>query len=146
MSNKAQPKSSSFDASLLETGAADALSAVDKAGELAVQLVEAWIKAGNAAAVSEVAERGSGAARKTARRGLNVLKSRGIPIPERFSLTGFDRSPVRDLAARKVDTIHLSIRKLGIEAGRLLKERIIDRAAGPVRKLLQGEYVPGETV
>ncbi len=70
----------------------------------------------------------------------------GIPIPERFSLTGFDRSPVRDLAARKVDTIHLSIRKLGIEAGRLLKERIIDRAAGPVRKLLQGEYVPGETV
>lgn len=87
MSNKAQPKSSSFDASLLETGAADALSAVDKAGELAVQLVEAWIKAGNAAAVSEVAERGSGAARKTARRGLNVLKSRGIPIPERSRVT-----------------------------------------------------------
>lgn len=70
----------------------------------------------------------------------------GIPVPERFSLTGFDRSPVRELAARRVDTIHLSTKKLGIEAGRLLKARIIDRAAGPVRKLLQGEYVPGETV
>jgi len=33
--------------------------------------------------VQEVAERGTGKARKAARRGLNVLKSRGVPIPAR---------------------------------------------------------------
>jgi hypothetical protein len=47
------------------------------------RLVEAWVKAGNAGAVNEVAERGSGKARKAARRGLNVLKARGVAIPER---------------------------------------------------------------
>lgn len=48
-----------------------------------VALVAAWVDAGNAAAVQEIAERGDGQARKAARRGLNVLKSRGVVIPAR---------------------------------------------------------------
>jgi hypothetical protein len=70
-----------FDATLLEAGADGALQAATSAGERAAALVEQWIVRGNAAAVAEVAEHGSGSARKAARRGLNVLKSRGIQIP-----------------------------------------------------------------
>jgi len=72
-----------FDASLLGVPPDAALAAATKAGERAEALVEAWVKAGNAGAVNEVAERGSGKARKAARRGLNVLKARGVTIPDR---------------------------------------------------------------
>ncbi len=73
---------SDFDPKLLASGAADALSSLSQAGAKAPQLVEAWVKAGNAAAVAEAAERAEGAPRKAARRGLNVLKARGVAIPE----------------------------------------------------------------
>jgi hypothetical protein len=73
---------SDFDAKLLAAKASDALSSLAKAGAKAPALVEAWVKAGNAAAVAEAAERAEGAARKAARRGLNVLKARGVAIPE----------------------------------------------------------------
>lgn len=60
-----------------------AANAITKAGRRAEELVLAWVQAGNAAAVNEIAETGTGAARKAARRGLNVLKARGVAIPER---------------------------------------------------------------
>jgi len=72
-----------FDSNLLGVAPDGALAAATKAGERAEALVEAWVKAGNAGAVNEVAERGSGKARKAARRGLNVLKARGVAIPDR---------------------------------------------------------------
>lgn len=86
---------SSFDAKLLSSSAADALSSLGQAGAKAPELVEAWVKAGNAAAVAEAAERAEGAARKTARRGLNVLKARGIAIPEqaRVSAVSGEKAP-----------------------------------------------------
>jgi len=65
----------------LRADAAQALHSLDRAGPDAALLVEEWIKTGNAAAVQATAELGSGAARKTARRGLNVLKSRGVAVP-----------------------------------------------------------------
>jgi hypothetical protein len=65
----------------LSATADTALAALDRAGADAVALVEAWVKAGNAAAVNVAAERSNGPARKAARRGLNVLKSRGISVP-----------------------------------------------------------------
>src|SRR6187399_2985212 len=65
----------------LGAGADQALSSLASAGSDAALLVEEWIKAGNAAAVQAAAELGSGPARKTARRGLNVLKSRGVEVP-----------------------------------------------------------------
>lgn len=76
-------KKSDFTAALLDAGADAALAALREAGPKAGALVEAWVKRGNAAAVAEVAERGSGAERKAARRGIGVLKSRGVAIPER---------------------------------------------------------------
>ncbi|MDF3065556.1 MAG: alginate regulatory protein AlgP [Polyangiaceae bacterium] len=86
---------SSFDAKLLSSSAADALGSLSQAGAKAVELVEAWVKAGNAAAVAEAAERAEGAARKAARRGLNVLKARGVAVPEqaRVSAVSGEKSP-----------------------------------------------------
>jgi hypothetical protein len=66
----------------LEAGAEGALGAVAAAGADAEALVTEWIKASNAAALAVVAEQGEGSARKAARRGLSVLKSRGVRIPE----------------------------------------------------------------
>lgn len=71
-----------FTPAQLEVDAEGVSSALTAVGARAEALVQAWVKAGNAAAVQEAAERGSGAARKAARRGLNVLKSRGVAIPE----------------------------------------------------------------
>jgi hypothetical protein len=81
MSRKSE--AGAFDATLLEVGADGAVAAATTAGDRAAALVEQWIALGNAAAVAELAEHGSGSARKAARRGLNVLKSRGISIPEK---------------------------------------------------------------
>jgi hypothetical protein len=79
----------------LTATAETATVALTRAGANAALLVEAWVKAGNAAAVNAAAERAEGAARKAARRGLNVLKARGIAVPtERHvaSLAG-EKSP-----------------------------------------------------
>jgi hypothetical protein len=66
----------------IEASGDAALGAVEAAGADAEALVGEWIKASNAAALAAVAELGEGAARKAARRGVNVLKSRGVRIPE----------------------------------------------------------------
>jgi hypothetical protein len=70
------------DTEQLEASGETALHALERAGTQGLSLIDAWIRRGNAAAVSEVAERSSGAARKAARRGLNVLRARGVPIPQ----------------------------------------------------------------
>jgi hypothetical protein len=52
-------------------------------------LVEAWVTGGNIAAVAAVAEHDDAPApaRKAARRGLNVLKARGIQVPVKTSVS-----------------------------------------------------------
>jgi hypothetical protein len=89
--NKTASASAAFDDNLLGASADTALAALQQAGARADALVETWIKSGNAAAVATIAEHGTGSARKAARRGLNVLKARGITVAERprvASLTG----------------------------------------------------------
>jgi hypothetical protein len=83
--------SSTFAPEQLEASADDALGAVAAVGARAPALVAEWIKTSNAAAVQVVAELGEGAARKAARRGLNVLKARGVNVPE---LSRKGRTPV----------------------------------------------------
>lgn len=77
--------SSAIEPALLGAKGDAALEAALKAPD-AEALVNAWVGAGNAEAVSEVAERGSGAARKAAKRGINVLKARGVTIPKRSTV------------------------------------------------------------
>jgi len=74
---------SQFDSTLLAATADEALNALAKAGESATQLIEAWVAQSNAGAVAAAAEQATGTVRKAARRGLNILKSRGISIPAR---------------------------------------------------------------
>jgi len=71
-----------FDSTALGAGADTALSALERAGDRAESLVEAWVKAGNAVAVNAAADNAAGKARKAARRGLNVLKARGVKVLE----------------------------------------------------------------
>jgi hypothetical protein len=67
------------------TLSADADAALDELTQAkdAERLIAAWVTQGNAAAVQEAAEHATGKARTAARRGLNVLKSRGVTIPAR---------------------------------------------------------------
>lgn len=72
---------SQFDASLIAVSPEGALNALTQVGDRASLLIEAWVAGSNAGAVAVAAEQATGAVRKVARRGLNILKSRGIPIP-----------------------------------------------------------------
>jgi hypothetical protein len=74
-----------FDPGWLEVGSEGARAAIDAAMERSADLVEAWVARKNVPAVLEIAmDDGAPAlARKAARRGINVLKSRGVAIPER---------------------------------------------------------------
>jgi len=58
---------------------------VDEAKERGASLVEAWVVHENAPAVAAIAadDDAPAPARKAARRGLNVLKSRGVAVPDR---------------------------------------------------------------
>jgi len=96
MTDKQLSKSStSLAAADLSASADNALAALGHAGENAVALVEAWVKAGNAAAVNVASDSATGAARKAARRGLNVLKARGVVIPtaSHVASVGGEKSP-----------------------------------------------------
>ena len=83
--NKNKPQQQAFEQSQLEVNAEGALALVGQMGDQAAMLVQAWIDQGNAEAVSAVAWSDDVASpvRKAARRGLNVLKSRGVKLPER---------------------------------------------------------------
>ncbi|MEO7329868.1 MAG: hypothetical protein ABI193_14920, partial [Minicystis sp.] len=83
---------STFDAALIGVGQDGAKEALRSVGDKAAALVEAWLVANNAAAVVAVAEAGDVAsvARKAARRALNVLRARGIAIPEQAHVVRMD--------------------------------------------------------
>ena len=85
-----------FDAAALQTDADGAVAAAIAAGARGAALVEAWVQAKNAAAVVAVAEddKVPAPARKAARRGLNVLKARGVSLPERTRITRMAGDPV----------------------------------------------------
>lgn len=79
---KASASIPSFDTASLQATAETALEVLAKAGDAAEALVDAWVRTGNAEAVVATSEQGQGKARKAARRGLNVLKARGVSLPE----------------------------------------------------------------
>ena len=71
-----------FDESWLRANAGGTLDALKAAGPRAEALIDAWRDAGNAEAVVTASEHAEGGVRKAARRALNVLRARGVPIPE----------------------------------------------------------------
>ncbi len=88
MAKKEKKKSGiaeSFEPRLLAATASNALEMLEEVGDKAPALVEAWVRESNALAVHAIAwaDDAPALARKTARRGLNILKSRGVPLPEK---------------------------------------------------------------
>jgi hypothetical protein len=81
-----------FDAALVSVDQAGAKAAIVSAGEGAAALVDAWLAASNVEAIVEIVESDdvAGGARKAARRALNVLRSRGVAIPERRHVVKMD--------------------------------------------------------
>lgn len=96
--------SSHFSSEQLQATAEQALSIVAAIGaDEQADLIDAWITAGNVAAVARIAQQDNApsAARKAARRGINVLKSRGVAIPEKSTTARpFARPQERQIEAR----------------------------------------------
>lgn len=88
---------SQFTSAELEATATAAFDLTQRSDTDAPALIAAWVKAENAAAVQSVAERAEGPVRKAARRGLSVLKSRGVALPasERTARVGAAEEPTR---------------------------------------------------
>jgi hypothetical protein len=84
-----------FDASLIAAGAAEAIAALERAGDRAADLIESWKNASNAAALDVAAEQAPSQLRKAARRAISVLKSRGVAVPEHQRVSSL-RSPATD--------------------------------------------------
>ncbi|HEY6562426.1 MAG TPA: hypothetical protein VI072_34395 [Polyangiaceae bacterium] len=82
MSKSGAASTNELSSALAEATAETALSAVNQCSAEPDGLIAEWLKRSNAAAINEVAERGSGRARKAARRALNVLRARGVRIPD----------------------------------------------------------------
>jgi hypothetical protein len=77
-------ENSAFLPEWLSADAAQARALVEQAKDRGADLVAAWVACKNVAAVAAVAKDDGAptAARKAARRGVNVLKSRGVAIPD----------------------------------------------------------------
>lgn len=88
--DKAKP---AFEARLLQATSENALGAVREVGAKGEALVQAWLQASNAAAVVEISEHGEGASRKAAKRALNVLRARKVPIPQRIHTAALPTVP-----------------------------------------------------
>jgi hypothetical protein len=92
--DKAKP---AFEDQLLRAGAEAALDALKAAGARADALIDAWRDVPNAEAIVAASEHGEGAIRKEARRALNVLRSRGVPIPEHKRVAALTPKGVPDV-------------------------------------------------
>lgn len=75
-----------------------------------------------------------------------AVLQKGWKIPQRFSLSGFDNSPILQLLDQRIDTIEFSLTKLGEEASRWLSSRILDRVETSVQQAIEGPYIAGDTI
>ncbi len=87
-------KAEKFEPKFLKATNDNALELLTEAGDKGVALVEAWVRESNASAVTAIAwsEQAPSRARKTARRGINALKSRGVTIPEKIKKATDEKS------------------------------------------------------
>jgi DNA-binding LacI/PurR family transcriptional regulator len=70
----------------------------------------------------------------------------GLRTPEDYSLTGFDNSPARSLVTDSIATVDLNVPELGFQAGRWLRERIIEKTCTSLHLSVPGKLIPGTTV
>jgi LacI family transcriptional regulator len=77
---------------------------------------------------------------------LDSARQAGLQVPGDLSLTGFDDSPILELASTRIDTVSLSTAELGRQAAEWLSAAVFERSTAIVRKLVATKYVPGETI
>jgi LacI family transcriptional regulator len=70
--------------------------------------------------------------------------SSGYSVPKDFIITGFGNSPVREINIHRFHTVELPVNTMGIEAGKWLKGRIIDKDERMIRKKIPVDVVPGD--
>lgn len=70
----------------------------------------------------------------------------GLRIPDDFSLTGFDNSPVRDLVSEPIVSVDLDVPNLGFETGRWLRDAIIEKSHSTLHLHVPGHLIPGTTI
>jgi LacI family transcriptional regulator len=73
------------------------------------------------------------------------LLSRGIRIPADIALTGFDNLPIGKSYSIGVTTYAFSSEAVARQATRLLKARLLDKEAPPVKVLIPGELIVRES-
>jgi LacI family transcriptional regulator len=67
---------------------------------------------------------------------LDALSERNLRCPRDFSIVGFNDMPMMSRTSPPMTTIQLPKREIGVEAARLLLERIADPSARDTRRLL----------
>lgn len=77
---------------------------------------------------------------------ISAALARGLSVPEDFSVTGFDNSPVRNIFPLKVDTIDLEVQKMGKNAGNWLYNQIIEKQNEPIQMELDVIHIKGNTI
>ncbi len=81
--NTSTSSSQPLDSAILDATFEQALGCLNRDEHYGLAVIEQWIQRPNSQALAAVAAQGSGAFRKAARRGLNVLRARGISVPDR---------------------------------------------------------------
>ena len=70
----------------------------------------------------------------------------GLRIPQDFSLTGFDNSPVRSLVTDPVVSVDLGVAEMGLQAGKWLRDTIMNKTGTSLQLHLPGRLIPGVTI
>ena len=78
---------------------------------------------------------------------ISASRSAGLSIPEAYSVTGFDNSPLRHVFPIKVDTIDLEVKLMGEKAGEWFYNRIINKEEEePIQLELHARHIKGNTI
>lgn len=127
-----------FSADVLHASAERALSTVAAVGaDEQADLIDAWLKAQNVAAIAAVARENDAPspARKAARRAVNVLKSRGVTVPE-------GRAVAKPMAAHAVSR-RIEARMQPLDASGQLVFTVLSLADGKETRVVDVVCAPG---
>ena len=71
----------------------------------------------------------------------DVLRARGLRCPEDVSVVGHNDMPFVDAVHPALTTVHIPLREMGLQAGRLILQRIAEPGADGVSIVLRPELI-----
>lgn len=77
---------------------------------------------------------------------LQKAQASGLRIPDDFSLTGFDHSPILQVVDPRIATMSLPVYDIGSHAGKWIQHRVIDRQTAMIQEYLHSTYHAGDTI